>query len=179
MDPMIFQCIFKIDEWLLLFTVCRGRYDLALAIESTDTIGKNGFRKIKEFAKQLVEAFAISQANTQVSLITFGARADGRLWFNSLTGSSMNVVSVKQAIDGLDFVGGTIASTSSALQVALDSVFTASGGSRENANKVRENDFKSDIYTLPDFFKSPSLVSQCSLVQVYKLPYIHHLQDFK
>jgi hypothetical protein len=123
--------------FLILSTVCRGKYDLALAIESTDAIGKDGFSKIKDFAKQLVEAFTISQSKTHVSLITYGTTATGNLWFNSLSGRSLNGKGIRSAIDGLEFVReGNTASTSEALQLALDNVFTESGGSRENANKV-------------------------------------------
>lgn len=105
---------------------------MAIIMESTSS---TGFKKVKDFAKELVEAFTISQADTRVSVITYGGSAKVDFRFNSAAGSSLS--KAKSGIDKLVLVGGGNAGSGDALQLALDNVFIYGGGSRQNSNKVR------------------------------------------
>ncbi|EDO40322.1 predicted protein [Nematostella vectensis] len=66
--------------------VCENAaHDLAILIESSDSVGAAGFEKAKKFAKDIVNAFKIGTSGTHVSVTTFGASSSVNFNFNSFS----------------------------------------------------------------------------------------------
>lgn len=107
---------------------------MTLIMESSNDIGAGNFNKMKEFAKQLIDAFVISDFGTRVAAVTYGNTAVLNFKLNSIPG--VNQRQVFNEIDNIPFQGGAGGGVSAALEQAVNSIYTKEGGSRDSSNKV-------------------------------------------
>lgn len=106
-------------------------------VESTNLIGPTGFKEIKTFLKEIVNAFDIRDSGTRVSLIAFNNRPRINLRFDSLRRGSLTKKNVKERIDQMEYNAASTASIYEGLEVAEQMVFGSWGNAREYVNKVR------------------------------------------
>ncbi|XP_048583307.1 uncharacterized protein LOC5512020 isoform X1 [Nematostella vectensis] len=116
--------------------VCENAaHDLAILIESSDSVGAAGFEKAKKFAKDIVNAFKIGTSGTHVSVTTFGASSSVNFNFNSFSGPQLTASYINENIDQIKFLGGSPAAVNAALDQAVNNVFSDINGAREGVNK--------------------------------------------
>ena len=119
----------------MFVSVCRGVHDLAILLESNDAVGPQRFEQVKNFVKEVIDGFSISPDGTHVAAISFGEKASIQFKLNSIRNPA--AYRVKDEIDRISFQGGGPSSTSSALQLAFDELFTFDSGLRGgDVNKV-------------------------------------------
>lgn len=109
--------------------VCKRRADIGFIVDSSASVGSNGFRRSKEFIKNVLRRFKISSEGTHVGLIRFSTKATKIFGFEQYFSQS----EVEDAIDKMRYKrGGT--STEKALNMARNDLFLEKpeGTSRPN-----------------------------------------------
>jgi hypothetical protein len=98
---------------------------LALLLESSDDIGKMNFEKMKEFAKEFVSAFDMSDSGsrTRVAVVTYGKSATVHVEMNNTRMSNPKIV--KNEIDKIQFQPGAGSGVHAGLQKVLDNFYAA------------------------------------------------------
>ena len=100
--------------------ICTVPTDLVLLLDTSDSVGPDGWPFVQSFAKQLVAEFVINTASTSVAIIAFSSSATVALRF----GDATNLTSAQSAIDGIELAGG-VANVTQALLATLDSITIA------------------------------------------------------
>ena len=60
----------------ILISDCNNEMDLVFLFDSSISVGREKFKKMKEFAKQVIAPLEFASGRTQVSVITFSNEAD-------------------------------------------------------------------------------------------------------
>lgn len=105
--------------------------DLVFALDSSASIGRENFIRLKSFVSSLSRQFDISRDLTQVGLVAYGKRA--RTMFGLDTHASSSAL--QAAIHQTPFRGGS-ASVGSTLLHIYDDVMTVQKGARPGVRKV-------------------------------------------
>lgn len=119
------------------FTVaeCKKVLDLGFIVDSSGSISRRNFIKVKRFLTSVVNKFDIGPKRTHVAIIVYSTNSKVMLHFNDSRGQQLNIVasSIKAIphMRGLTFID-------KALRLAERSVFTKGNGMREDAEKVRQ-----------------------------------------
>lgn len=107
-------------------------------MENSALIGEEQFDKVKDFAKQFVDAFDISDRGTHAAVVSYGTRPVTHTRLNSYSGPALNKRTITDKIDEIDFRSDGPASTSSALTEVLNTVYADGNGARNGTNKVTD-----------------------------------------
>ena len=111
---------------------CHSIFDIALIIDSSGSIGKRNWEKMKRFVKSLLSKLDISSSTTQVAVIAYSTNpvVEMRFW------NSQSIDKSNDVIDGIPWQRG-FTYTDKALQLAASDLFQIENGMRPNVNKVR------------------------------------------
>lgn len=105
-------------------------------MENSALIGEEEFDKVKDFAKQFVDAFDIRDGGTHVAVVSYGTRPVIHTRLNSYSDPGLNKRTITDKIDEIDFRSEGAVSTSSALTEVLNTVYADGNGARNGTNKV-------------------------------------------
>lgn len=105
-------------------------------MENSALIGEEEFDKVKDFAKQFVDAFDIRDGGTHVAVVSYGTRPVIHTRLNSYSGPGLYTRTITDKIDEIDFRSEGAVSTSSALTEVLNTVYADGNGARNGTNKV-------------------------------------------
>ncbi|KAJ7325221.1 hypothetical protein JRQ81_018241 [Phrynocephalus forsythii] len=105
--------------------------DLVFALDSSTSVGRNNFEKLKTFVSNLSLQFDVNKERTQISLVVFGQRPQTIFGLDMHTTSPALQESILQA----PFVGGS-PSVGSALLHIYDEVIAVQKGARPGIKKV-------------------------------------------
>ena len=114
-------------------SVCIGKTDLAFMVDSSESVGEDGFQESKNFLWAVIRNFEISKNETRVGVIRYSTQAT--MIFDFQFSADNNILLLKETIDNIPYAeGGT--KTERALQLALMDLFSAKGGSRAEVPKI-------------------------------------------
>ena len=114
--------------------------DYAFLVDASGSILPNEFNTLKTFVKRVVQFLDIAPALTHVGLIRYSTGANLELKFSS----SYDKAEILRLIDEIALTDG-ITRIDLALKVASEELFTADGGMRAQARKVRHNQLLNKI----------------------------------
>merc|ERR1712212_879963 len=78
---------------------CSEPIDLVLVLDSSGSISKKNWQKVKDFAKDLIDQYDISEGGTHIAIITYSTVPKINIKFNSYRGAQLNAVNIKRDID--------------------------------------------------------------------------------
>jgi len=110
---------------------CRPVLDIAFIVDSSGSIGRSNWEKVKRFVKALISKLDISSSGTQVAAIAYSNNPEVVTRFRSYQGTDH----VNRLIDRMRFQGG-FTYTDRALLLADRDLFQRSNGMRSNVPKV-------------------------------------------
>ena len=118
---------------MLIFFIdlCKQNVDLVFAIDASGSVKKEGYFRIKEFTKGIIDNFDIGVSKTHVGVVTFSENADLQI---KLT-DTFDKEDLFKRIDGLKYAGYRTA-LDDALRLVNTDVFSLSGGTRQNVPQI-------------------------------------------
>lgn len=118
---------------VLLDPECSPVLDVAFIVDSSGSIGRRNWARLKRFLMSLTSKLNVGQANTHVSAIAYSTDAEVVFRFNELQSTE----EVNKGFDGMAWQKG-YTHIDKALQLADSDLLTTSSGMRSNAAKVRK-----------------------------------------
>ena len=110
---------------------CRSVVDIAFIIDSSGSIGRRNWEKMKRFVKSLISKLDVSNSGTRIAVIAYSTNAEVVMRFSDFQGT----YEVNSGVDGMRYQRG-YTYTDKALQLADRDVFQTSNGMRSNVPKV-------------------------------------------
>ena len=110
---------------------CDNPVDVAFIMDASGSIGDANYQKEKEFVKEVVYAFGVSESGGHAGVITYSddAELDIRL------GEHKSLASFNQAVDSLPYSKGRTR-IDKALQLASSQLFSVGAGMRADVTKI-------------------------------------------
>lgn len=106
--------------------------DIAFIIDSSGSIGRRNWERVKRFVKALVSKLDVSNSATRVAAIAYSTDAEVVMRFNDYQGTD----EVNRGFDAMTYQRG-YTYTDKALQLADSDLFQTSNGMRLSVPKVR------------------------------------------
>ena len=110
---------------------CRPVVDIAFIIDSSGSIGKRNWERMKRFLKAIVSKLDVSNSATHVAAIAYSSNSKVEMRFNDVQGTD----EVNRMFDQMDWQRG-FTYTDKALLLADSDLFQTSNGMRPNVVKV-------------------------------------------
>ena len=111
---------------------CKPIADIGFVIDSSGSIGRSNWGRMKRFLKALISKLDVSPSTTHISAVAYSNNPEVVLQFNSLQGTN----EVNRAFDGMRWQRG-FTYTDKALLLADSDLFQSKNGMRQNVGKVR------------------------------------------
>ena len=105
---------------------------MVFALDGSESLAKNGFEKIKEFVKTMINDYEISEIETHVGVVEFSDKTKVVLPLNRLFDAGL----VKNEVQRIVPSGGKGTVTDEALRKSSEDVFAVKSGGRPGASKV-------------------------------------------
>ena len=102
------------------------------ALDGSESLAKNGFDKIKDLVKTMLDNYTISESETHVGVIEFSNDANVIFQLDKL----FELASIKDQVQRIIPSGGKETVTDEVLRKSTDQVFDAKSGGRPGASKV-------------------------------------------
>ena len=116
----------------VLLSISELLLDLVFALDGSESLAENGFDKIKDFVKAVVDNYTVSETETHVGIIEFSDKANVILQLNKL----FEPTSIKDQVQRIIPSGGKETITDEALRKSANEVFDVKSGGRPGASKV-------------------------------------------
>ncbi|MBN3272846.1 CO6A3 protein, partial [Polyodon spathula] len=113
------------DSTTVIVETETSKRDVVFVVDGSDDT-RNGFPAIRKFVERIVENLDVKENKDRVAVVQFSDDAAAHFYLNTYSVKD----DVLNAISGLRHKGGRPLNTGAALQFVMDSVFTASSGSR-------------------------------------------------
>uniref|UniRef100_A0A3Q2FVJ2 Collagen, type XXII, alpha 1 n=1 Tax=Cyprinodon variegatus TaxID=28743 RepID=A0A3Q2FVJ2_CYPVA len=108
-------------------------YDLAFIIDTSSSVGKENFEKIRQWVANLVESFDIAPDKTRVAVVRYSDKPTTEFTL----GRYRTLEDVKQAARNIRYLGGNTM-TGDAISYTTDNIFTESSGARPLARGIQK-----------------------------------------
>ena len=105
--------------------------DIAFVVDSSGSIGRTNWERMKRFLKALVSRLDVSPSATHIAAIAYSTRPEVVMRFNGVQGTNQ----VNQMLDGMRYQRG-VTYIDKALLLADSDLFQSSNGMRSNVPKV-------------------------------------------
>jgi len=105
--------------------------DIALVVDSSGSIGRSNWERVKRFLKALVSKLDVSPSATHLAVISYSTNPKVELRFNGLQDTD----EVNRKLDDMIWQRG-LTYTDKALQLANRDLFQVSNGMRSSVRKV-------------------------------------------
>ena len=105
--------------------------DIAFVVDSSGSIGRTNWERMKRFLKALVSRLDVSPSTAHIAAIAYSNSAEVVMMFNGVQGTNQ----INQLLDGMRFQRG-FTYTDKALLLADSDLFQFSTGMRSNVPKV-------------------------------------------
>ena len=119
---------------------CKPTADIAFVIDSSGSIGRSNWGRMKRFLKAIVSKLDVSPAATHISAIAYSNGPEVVYRFNSRQGTD----EVNNAFDRMRWQRG-FTYTDKALLLADRDLFQSANGMRSNVPKVKNNRSSSNL----------------------------------
>lgn len=114
-------------------TGCKNvHYDLAFILDTSSSVGKENFEKIRQWVANLVESFDVAPDKTRVAVVRYSDRPT--VEFN--LARHRTLVEVKRAARNIRYIGGNTM-TGDAISFTTNNIFTERNGARPKARGVQ------------------------------------------
>ena len=123
-----------IIAFLLPEKECKPIADIAFVIDSSGSIGRSNWGRMKRFLKAIVSKLDVSPAATHVSAIAYSNNPEVVYRFNNRQGTA----EVNNAFDGMRWQRG-FTYTDKALLLVDSDLFQSANGMRSNVPKVKND----------------------------------------
>lgn len=123
---------------MILFTIsrsgkeCRSVVDIAFVIDSSGSIGRKNWERMKRFVKAFVSKFDVGFSTAHVAAIAYSTSPEITLMFRDYQGRD----EVNRRLDRMRWLRG-YTYTDKALLLANSQLFQTSNGMRQGVKKVR------------------------------------------
>ncbi|CAL8362956.1 unnamed protein product [Arctogadus glacialis] len=107
-------------------------YDLAFILDTSSSVGKENFEKIRQWVANLVESFDVGEERTRVAVVRYSDRPT--LEFNLARHKSLE--EVKRAAANIRYIGGNTM-TGDAISYTTQNVFVERHGARPRAKGIQ------------------------------------------
>jgi len=111
---------------------CSSDVDIAFIIDSSGSIGRRNWERVKRFVKALVSKLDVSNSTTRIAAIAYSTDPEVVMRFNDYQGTD----EVNQGFDAMRYQRG-YTYTDKALRLADSDLFQTSNGMRLSVPKVR------------------------------------------
>uniref|UniRef100_A0A4W6CGM3 Collagen type XXII alpha 1 chain n=1 Tax=Lates calcarifer TaxID=8187 RepID=A0A4W6CGM3_LATCA len=108
-------------------------YDLAFILDTSSSVGKENFEKIRQWVANLVESFDVAADKTRVAVVRYSDRPTTE--FN--LGRHRTLEDVKRAARNIRYLGGNTM-TGDAISYTTDNIFTEQNGARPTARGIQK-----------------------------------------
>lgn len=119
---------------------CKAAVDIAFLVDSSGSISRKNFVKMKNFLKTLVNSFDIGPDAAHFAIIAYSTKAKTMLKFSDLRGNQITSEAVIKKIDSLPHQRG-LTFIDKALRLAEGEVFNTANGMRKVIVKVNASLF--------------------------------------
>ena len=116
---------------------CKVVADLAFLVDSSGSIGRTNWKRMKVFLENLVGAFNIEANGVRIAVVSYSTKAKRIFTFNTFSGSDLNKGKVVQLISEMPWQKG-YTFIDKALALVETDVFTVAGGMRPDVAKVSQ-----------------------------------------
>ena len=123
--------VFLRTKFLFLDKECKPIADIGFVIDSSGSIGRSNWGRMKRFLKAMVSKLDVSPSATHISAVAYSNNPEVVIRFNNRQGTD----EVNSAFDGMRWQRG-FTFTDKALQLANSDLFQAANGMRQNVAKV-------------------------------------------
>ena len=106
--------------------------DIAFIIDSSGSIGRKNWERVKRFVKALVSKLDVSNSTTRVAAISYSTNPEVVMRFNDYQGTD----EINRGFDGMRYQRG-YTYTDKALQLADQDLFQTWNGMRKSVPKVK------------------------------------------
>lgn len=139
-------------------------YDLVFILDTSSSVGKENFEKIRQWVAKLVESFEIGVDKTRVAVVRYSDRPTAE--FN--LGRYKTLEEVKRAAGNIRYAGGNT-KTGDAISFTVNNIFTERTGARPASKGFQKvailvTDGKSQDYVL-----EPSVAAAAAGVRLFAL----------
>ena len=108
--------------------------DVSIVVDSTKSVGKENFEKLKDFVQELIDFYDVRKDGTHISIMTYAKTPTIQ---NHLGDSKYySKESLKKMVNDIPNQLGNPTRTDRALEAVRDDVFTAKNGDRPDVNNV-------------------------------------------
>uniref|UniRef100_A0A8D3DE16 Collagen type XXII alpha 1 chain n=1 Tax=Scophthalmus maximus TaxID=52904 RepID=A0A8D3DE16_SCOMX len=107
-------------------------YDLTFILDTSSSVGKENFEKIRQWVANLVESFDVAPDKTRVAVVRYSDRPTTE--FN--LGRHRTLEDVKRAARNIRYLGGNTM-TGDAISYTTDNIFTERSGARPAARRIQ------------------------------------------
>lgn len=108
-------------------------YDLAFILDTSSSVGKENFEKIRQWVSNLVESFDVAPDKTRVAVVRYSDRPTTE--FN--LGQHKTLEDVKRAASNIRYLGGNTM-TGDAINYTTSNIFTVQNGARPVARGIQK-----------------------------------------
>ena len=115
---------------------CRPVVDIAFIIDSSGSIGRSNWERMKRFVKSVVSKIDIGFSSTRVAVIAYSTNPEISLLFRNYQGTD----EVNRMLDRMRWQRG-YTYTDKALLLADSHLFQISNGMRQGVRKVRKKQY--------------------------------------
>lgn len=108
------------------------RFDLGFAIDGSNSIDNNEYRLTKDFVKDIIQIFSVSEQGTHVGLLEYASEAFIKAYFDEYEGV-VDATDLLRTVEDLTHPRGASTNIGRGLQRALD-MFSVDYGMRNEVN---------------------------------------------
>ncbi|KTF84600.1 hypothetical protein cypCar_00011151 [Cyprinus carpio] len=137
-------------------------YDLVFILDTSSSVGKENFEKIRQWVANLVESFDVGAEKTRVAVVRYSDRPTTE--FN--LGRYKTLEEVKRAAGNIRYLGGNT-KTGDAISFTTNNIFTERAGARPASKGIQKVAILLTDGRSQDFVLEPSTAAAASGIRLF------------
>uniref|UniRef100_A0A9J8BVF4 Collagen alpha-1(XVI) chain n=1 Tax=Cyprinus carpio carpio TaxID=630221 RepID=A0A9J8BVF4_CYPCA len=137
-------------------------YDLVFILDTSSSVGKENFEKIRQWVANLVESFDVGAEKTRVAVVRYSDRPTTE--FN--LGRYKSLEDVKRAAGNIRYLGGNT-KTGDAISFTTKNIFTESAGARPASKGIQKVAILLTDGRSQDFVLEPSIAAAAAGIRLF------------
>lgn len=137
-------------------------YDLVFILDTSSSVGKENFEKIRQWVANLVESFDVGVEKTRVAVVRYSDRPTAE--FN--LGRYKTLEEVKRAAGNIRYLGGNT-KTGDAISFTTNNIFTERTGARPAAKGIQKVAILLTDGRSQDFVLEPSVAAAAAGIRLF------------
>ncbi len=137
-------------------------YDLVFILDTSSSVGKENFEKIRQWVANLVESFDVGAEKTRVAVVRYSDRPTTE--FN--LGRYKTLEEVKRAAGNIRYLGGNT-KTGDAISFTTNNIFTERAGARPASKGIQKVAILLTDGRSQDFVLEPSIAAAAAGIRLF------------